>query len=263
LREVKVTISTMHNLSLRQKRIIDLIQHQEYCTIDALSSHFNVTTQTIRRDINKLCSYGLARRHHGGVSLPTTLSNRSFASRSATNLDEKQLIAKQVIAQIPDGCTLFLGIGTTIAAIAEKLGNHQQLRVVTNNFQAAHILSQHDHIETWIAGGRLRTNDGDVVGDNISHFFGQFSADIGIISCAAVCLVPVPPDSQDPPQLDVKQENFAMEHELHEAIVSKAIIAGSQKKWLVVNDSKWQKKASARVVPIRCFDRVFGQDKNI
>ncbi len=133
-----------------------------------------VTTQTIRRDINELCALGLARRHHGGVSLPTTLTNRSFASRSATNLSEKQIIAKQVVELIPDGCTLFLGIGTTIAAIAEKLGNQKELRVVTNNFQAAHILSQYDHIETWIPGGRLRTNDGDVVGDSIGHSWSNF-----------------------------------------------------------------------------------------
>ncbi|WP_394151451.1 DeoR/GlpR family DNA-binding transcription regulator [Vibrio maritimus] len=253
----------MTNLSLRQQSIIDLIQLQEYCTIDALSGHFNVTTQTIRRDINELCALGLARRHHGGVSLPTTLSNRSFASRSATNLDEKQLIAKQVVAEIPDGCTLFLGIGTTIATIAEKLASHQQLRVVTNNFQAAHILSQHDHIETWIPGGRLRTNDGDVVGDNISQFFGQFSADIGIVCCAAVCLASAVPSPQELSPLGLNQEEYAMEHELREATVSQAIVAGSQQKWLVANSTKWQRTASARVAPISYFDRVFGSAEGV
>lgn len=248
----------MHTLSLRQQSILDLIQHQEYCTIDALSSHFNVTTQTIRRDINALCAIGLARRHHGGVSLPTTLTNRSFASRSATNLDEKQLIARQVVAQIPDGCTLFLGIGTTIAAIAEQLGHHQELRVVTNNFQAAHLLSQYAHIETWIPGGRLRTNDGDVVGDSICPFFGQFSADIGIVSCAAVNLASNTPAAPELSRLEFKQKEFAMEHELREAAVSQAIIAGSQQKWLVANSTKWQRKASARVAPLSFFDHIFG-----
>lgn len=253
----------MHNLSLRQQNVIELIQHQEYCTIEELSAHFNVTTQTIRRDINELCALGLARRHHGGVSLPTTLTNRSFASRSATNLSEKQIIAKQVVELIPDGCTLFLGIGTTIAAIAEKLGNQKELRVVTNNFQAAHILSQYDHIETWIPGGRLRTNDGDVVGDSIGHFFGQFSADIGIVSCASVSLASSVSLNADISPLELKQEEYAMEHQLREASVSQAIIAGSLQKWLVANSTKWQRKAGARVAPLSYFDRIFGSASGV
>ncbi|WP_117232978.1 DeoR/GlpR family DNA-binding transcription regulator [Vibrio maerlii] len=251
----------MHQLSLRQQSIIDLIQHQEYCTIDALSSQFNVTTQTIRRDINELCSLGLARRHHGGVSLPTTLSNRSFVSRSATNLSEKQRIASAVIEQIPDGCTLFLGIGTTIAAMAEQLGHHQELRVVTNNFQAAHTLSQFEQIEIWMPGGRLRSNDGDVVGDSVSQFFGQFSADIGIVSCAAVCLASNP--ASEGSALDIQQQEYAMEHELREAIVSQSIISGAQQKWLVANSTKWQRKANARVAPLSYFDKVFGSAEEL
>lgn len=248
----------MHNLSMRQQRIVDLIQQQEYCTIDGLSALFNVTTQTIRRDINELCAIGLARRHHGGVSLPATLTNRSFTTRSATNLGEKQLIAERVVQQVPDGCTLFLGIGTTIAAIAALLGNHKELRVVTNNFQAAHILAQHDHIETWIPGGKLRTNDGDVVGDNVGYFFGQFSADVGIISCASVMKIAGGIRTPDLPPLEAEPTEFAMEHQLREAAVSQAIIAGAQQKWLVANSSKWQCKASARVAPLTVFDRIFG-----
>lgn len=246
----------MHHLSLRQKSIIDLIHSQEYCTIEALSSHFDVTTQTIRRDINELCSLGLARRHHGGVGLPTTLSNRSFTSRSATNLTEKQQIAKEVVANIPDGCTLFLGIGTTIAAIAEHLSGHKHLRVVTNNYQAAHILAQFEQVETWIAGGRMRTNDGDVVGEHVANFFGQFSADIGIVCCAAVNLAS---SVTEQPVLEPQKEEFAMEHELREAATSQAILAGSQQRWLVANSTKWQSKASARVAPLSYFDRVYGR----
>ncbi len=251
----------MQNLSLRQQQIIEIISQQEYCTIEALSERFNVTTQTIRRDINELCNLGFAQRHHGGVSLPTTLANRSYLSRSNTNQDEKRDIASEVVKHIPDGCTLFLGIGTTIAAIAEKLVNHQQLRVVTNNFQAAHILSQFDHIETWIAGGRLRTTDGDVVGDGVGAFFDKFSADIGIVSCASVSNVSVS-SAQDlvSGNSDGKEPiEFAMEHELREAQVSQAILMGSQQKWLVANSSKWHRKANARVAALASFDRVFGE----
>ncbi|CAM4165191.1 DeoR/GlpR family DNA-binding transcription regulator [Vibrio neonatus] len=251
----------MHNISLRQQQVIDLISAQEYCSIDELSEHFGVTTQTIRRDINKLCSLRLAQRHHGGVSLPSTLVNRSFLSRSTTNQDEKRAVAAEVVKQIPDGCTLFLGIGTTIALIAEQLVNHNQLRVVTNNFQAAHILSQYDHIEIWLAGGKLRTRDGDIIGDGVGQFFDKFSADIGIISCAAISEI----QQLDGPQDLCASSNdeavfneYAMEHELGEAQTSQAILIGSKQKWLVANSSKWHRKANAKVANLTQFDRVFG-----
>lgn len=251
----------MHDLSHRQQTIVELVHQQEYCSIDGLAQRFDVTTQTIRRDINELCNLGLARRHHGGVGLPTTLNNRSYASRSLTNLQEKQSIADRVVKAIPDGVTLFLGIGTTIACIAERLEHHKELRVVTNNLEAAHILSQFSHIETWIPGGRIRTNDRDIVDNGVADFFAQFSADIGIIGCAAVAELVIS-DLSLSSKHDSKPQEYVMEHKLSEAKVSQAIVAHSQQTWLVANNTKWQRKANTKVVPVSYFDRVFQSGKN-
>ena len=245
----------MHKLSIRQQTILDMLQQQEYCSVEALALHFDVTTQTIRRNINELCAMGLASRHHGGAGLPITLANRSYVSRKITNKDEKLHIAEQVINQIPNGCTLFLGIGTTIAAIAEKLINHQELRIVTNNLEAAYVLSQYDNIETWIPGGRVRTNDRDVVSDTIGQFYGQFTADIGIIGCASI--TSIEKNNSFNHNEEQQTEAYVFEHELREAAVSQAIIKGSQQKWLVANSAKWQRKANAKVAPLDYFDQVF------
>ncbi|WNJ97714.1 DeoR/GlpR family DNA-binding transcription regulator [Vibrio ruber] len=244
----------MEDLTVRQEQILTLVHRDEYCSIDALSQHFSVTTQTIRRDINALCSMGLTRRHHGGVGLPATLSNRSYLSRQATDQAEKRQIAERVAALIPDGSTIFLGIGTTIALIAERLVHHRELRVVTNNFEAAHILSQNEHMEIWLPEGRIRSHDGDIVGDNVSQLFGRFSADIGIIGCAAVCRLTRPPMSG---QSDTELTEFAMEYELREAAVSQAIIHHSQQTWLVASQAKWQRKANAKVAVLDRFDTIF------
>ncbi|SHE64393.1 DeoR/GlpR family DNA-binding transcription regulator [Vibrio gazogenes] len=244
----------MEDLTVRQAQILALVHRDEYCAIEALSHHFSVTTQTIRRDINTLCSMGLARRHHGGVGLPATLSNRSYLSRQATDQTEKRLIAERVAPLIPDGSTVFLGIGTTIALIAERLVHHQELRVVTNNFEAAHILSHHEHIEIWLPEGRIRSHDGDIVGDHVSQFFSRFSADIGIVGCAAVSRLTQPPK---PGRSETELAEFAMEYELREAAVSQAIVHHSQQKWLVASQAKWQRKANAKVIALNRFDRIF------
>ncbi|WDG11626.1 DeoR/GlpR family DNA-binding transcription regulator [Vibrio campbellii] len=248
----------MNNLNVRQQSIIELVHQQEYCSIEELAQRFEVTTQTIRRDINQLCQLGLTRRHHGGVGLPATLTNRSYASRQVTNQQEKQTIADEVVKAIPNGSTLFLGIGTTIALIAERLANHSELRVVTNNFEAAHILSHFENIETWIPGGRIRTNDRDVVDGSAELFYGQFSADIGIIGCAGMTeIAQSHSDMINLGSTTIDTQPFAMEHELREAKVSQAILANSEQKWLVANNSKWQRRANTKVAPLSYFDRVF------
>ncbi|WP_243837009.1 DeoR/GlpR family DNA-binding transcription regulator [Psychromonas algicola] len=250
-------------LSLRQQAILDMLQVQEYCSVETLALHFDVTTQTIRRNINELCSMGLASRHHGGAGLPVTLMNRSYASRKISNQDEKEVIAQQVAKQIPDGCTLFLGIGTTIATIAEKITNRQELRVLTNNLEAAYILSQYDNIETWVPGGKIRTNDRDIVSDAINQFYGQFTADIGIIGCASIASIAKPTRLNEgyyeETELsgEANSEEYVFEHESREATVSQAIINGSQQKWLVANSAKWQRKANAKVAPLSFFDQIF------
>lgn len=248
----------MNNLNVRQQSIIELVHQQEYCSIEMLAQRFEVTTQTIRRDINQLCQLGLTRRHHGGVGLPATLTNRSYASRQVTNQQEKQTIADEVVKAIPNGSTLFLGIGTTIALIAERLVNHSELRVVTNNFEAAHILSQFENIETWIPGGRIRANDRDVVDGSAEQFYGQFSADIGVIGCAGVTeIAQLNSDMINIGSTTIDTQPFAMEHELREAKVSRAILANSEQKWLVANNSKWQRRANTKVAPLSYFERVF------
>ena len=79
-------------LNHRQKQILATLKANQDIQIDHLAELFSVTTQTIRRDVNHLCEQGLARRVHGGVSLPTTLTNTSFDSVQVLNLKQKTVL---------------------------------------------------------------------------------------------------------------------------------------------------------------------------
>src|SRR3546814_8142421 len=58
-------------LNQRQEQIIALVRERGSVAIEALADHFDVTPQTIRRDINQLCDLGLLRRYPGGAGLPS------------------------------------------------------------------------------------------------------------------------------------------------------------------------------------------------
>src|SRR3546814_7076859 len=75
--------------------------------------HFDVTPQTIRRDINELCDLGLLRRYHGGAGLPSSVENLAYQTRQVLHQEEKARIARVLAAEIPDNASLFINIGTT------------------------------------------------------------------------------------------------------------------------------------------------------
>ncbi|MGF1702899.1 DeoR/GlpR family DNA-binding transcription regulator [Photobacterium makurazakiensis] len=227
-------------LNHRQKQILATLKAHEAVQIDHLAELYSVTTQTIRRDVNQLCEQGLARRVHGGVSLPATLTNTSYLFRSEVESSAKNAIARTVAQQIPDGATVMIGIGTTVTKIAQHLLGKKSLRVITNNLQVAKILEANKHIEVYLAGGLMRREHQDIMGSSANQYLAGFEADIGICGCASVT-----------------ESHFAMEHESLEADLSQAIIANSQQCWLVADSSKWSRFAAVKVAPLSRFDRIY------
>ena len=73
-----------HNMPLltpRQADIVALARDTGRLDVDVLASHFGVTPQTIRKDLNELCDQGLLQRYHGGAMLPSGVANLAYEAR--------------------------------------------------------------------------------------------------------------------------------------------------------------------------------------
>ncbi|MBS3804907.1 MAG: DeoR family transcriptional regulator, partial [Oleiphilaceae bacterium] len=148
----------------RQDLIMELIQQNGFVTTEQLVDHFNVTPQTIRRDLNQLAQQSRVRRHHGGAGIDSSTVNTSYQTRQILDLEAKERIAEAVARVIPDNASIFINIGTTTETIARALLAHNGLRVVTNNLHVASILAARDDFHIIIAGGEVRNRDGGIVG---------------------------------------------------------------------------------------------------
>ena len=227
-------------LNNRQQQILARLKQHGEIQIDNLAREFSITTQTVRRDVNQLCEQGLARRVHGGISLPATLANATYGVRSALEHPVKNAIAKAAANNIPDGSTIMLGIGTTISQLARHLRAKSSLRVVTNNIQAAKNLEGCSSIQVYLSGGRFRHDHQDLVGTAALDCFNQFEADISIVGCSSV-----------------NEQLFVMEHETCEADISQCLLKNARQKWLLADASKWSRFASVKVVPLEVFDEIY------
>lgn len=175
-------------LTSRQADISDLLRQKTFITVDELANKFEVTGQTIRRDINQLCDLGLARRRHGGIVPISTTGNLAYDSRQALNRIGKVQVAEGVAKLIPNSSSISLGIGTTPEIVMNALLQHDSLRIFTNSLNIAQIASVNPNFEINICGGRVRNADHDLIGSNAQEFFGSYKTDFGIFGVAGVDL---------------------------------------------------------------------------
>jgi len=226
------------NLSDRQTQIIEFLTSRGgTLSSSELTESFDVSVQTIRKDLNELSDLGVVRRVHGGITLPTQSRNLSFTNRQVINLDEKQHIARLAAALIPNGASLFLGIGTTPSQIAEALLYHNDLRIVTNNLNAALALCSNTNIETYVVGGRVRHTDEDVVGEEATSQFRNFQVNYGFCGVAGI---------SDTGHL----LNFSSE----ESHLFKAIVENCEKRILVADQHKYLRSAPVKSGHLSEFD---------
>ncbi|RJQ79843.1 MAG: DeoR/GlpR family transcriptional regulator [Desulfobacteraceae bacterium] len=224
----------------RHQQIQQLVQSKGFVTIEQLAREFNVTPQTIRRDINTLSSAGVIRRFHGGAGMSSSTENVAYTERKILCFEEKRLIARAVAEQIPDHASLFINIGTTTEAIAQALTKHKRLRIITNNLNVATILSSNKDFEVIVAGGLVRHRDGGIIGEATIDFIQQFKVDYGIIGISGI-----------------DQDGTLLDFDYREVRAARAIIDNSRRVFLASDHTKFGRNAMVRLGNISEIDTLF------
>lgn len=234
-------IQTEPNLIPRHQEIIKLVSENGFASIEQLSGAFQVTPQTIRRDINKLADLGILKRYHGGAGIESSSRNISYNARKTLYLEEKTKIAALAASHIPDHSSLFVNIGTTTEQFANELSNRARgLKVITNNLNVAAIMAANQDFEIIIAGGVVRSRDLGITGEATVDFIKQFKVDYGIIGVSGI----------DP-------DGALLDFDYHEVRVSKAIIENSRQTFLVTDSSKFGRNAMVRLGHISQISAIF------
>lgn len=228
------------NQQKRHDAILSLLKRQGYAPIEQLVQNFDVTPQTIRRDLNLLAADGYLRRVHGGAGLESSTVNTAYQTRKTLNLEAKQRIAQLVASNVPDHSSLFINIGTTNEVVAEALRNHRGLEVITNNLNVAAILQHNEDFNIIIAGGQVRSRDGGIIGEATIDFIHQFKVDYGIIGISGI-----------------DEDGSLLEFDYQEVRVAQAIIGNSRQVFLLADNSKFRRNAVVRQGNIAQIDALF------
>ncbi|MBB5514127.1 DeoR family glycerol-3-phosphate regulon repressor [Rubricella aquisinus] len=226
--------------SFRQREIAQIARDEGKVVVDDLAARFDVTVQTIRRDLHDMAEQGLLERVHGGAVLSSGVSNIGYQDRQTLFEAEKIAIARACAADIPEDISLFLNIGTSTEALARELLSHRNLVVVTNNMNVAQILSANKGCEIILTGGTLRRADGGLTGRMAISTIEQFKVDMAVIGCSAL-----------------DGDGDLLDFDVQEVGVSQTIIRQSRKTMLIADRSKFQRSAPARIGSLSAIDTFY------
>ena len=217
-------------LSARQSEIVELARAHGRVLVEELASRFDVTPQTIRKDLNDLCDMRQLTRIHGGALFPSGNENVEYEARRQIAASEKQAIGRAAAEIIPDNASLFVNIGTTTEAVGEALRGHRGLMIITNNINVANRLRVEPQIEVVIAGGVVRGSDGGIVGEAAVDFIRQFKVDYAVIGTSAI-----------------DNDGSLLDFDFREVKVAQAIVANARHVILVADSTKFERTAPVRI----------------
>jgi DeoR family glycerol-3-phosphate regulon repressor len=236
-------IPDMPQLSPRQHQILTLARSTGTVQVDDLAERFEVTPQTIRKDLNELCDGRLLARTHGGAMLTSGVENVAYESRRQLAAIEKQAIGQRTATLIPNNCSLFINIGTTTEEVARALVHHEGLLVITNNIHVATILMPCPKIDVIIAGGVVRRSDGGIVGEQAVDLIAQFKVDHAVIGVSAI-----------------DDDGAMLDFDYREVRVAQAILNNARNIILVSDAMKFTRSAPVRIGHLSQVD-VFVTDR--
>jgi DeoR/GlpR family transcriptional regulator of sugar metabolism len=211
----------------RRNQILELLRRDERVLVGPLAAHFDVSEETIRRDLASLEHMGMAVKCYGGATLADNRNAPPFKVRKKLNVEEKKAVASQVAQMVDDGDFLMLDDSSTCYFVARALHGKKGLTIVTNSIEIILELSGlHEDWKVISTGGNLDQDVFAFFGRQAEETIRSFHVDKAIISCTG---------------LD-KNGHFT-EAGIENANIKQAMMAASRETILAMDSHKFDKTA--------------------
>lgn len=150
---------TSRDTSERRREITTMIRSRGSVQVAALSEMFNVSMQTIRKDLHFLEERGVATRAYGGAISSEVVNapvEPAIETKRVTHVEAKERVGRLAAGMVRPGESIMLDSGTTTLQVARFLPDDEDLTVVTNDFDVLSVLVQKRKIKIVMLGGELR-----------------------------------------------------------------------------------------------------------
>lgn len=229
----------------RRKEILSRLEAEGKVLVSELAKSFDVTEETIRRDLEKLDREGLASKTYGGaVSKHTATLDLPYKIRIGVNVEEKQKIADTVASMISDGDRIMVDASSTAIYVIKKLKEKKNLTVITNSVVILLELADKSDWTVLSTGGNLKEGSLSLTGSSAEKMIRSYHVDAAICSCKGVDM-----------EIGVTDSNE------RDTLIKQAMFASAEKKILAADTHKLNKKSFVRVCEFQDIDVLVTDEK--
>lgn len=174
----------------RQETILEILNKNRAVKVSKLTKLFDVSIETVRRDLELLEKKGQLKRVYGGAVLETVNgSELTGIDRKTKYIDEKKELALFATRYVKEGQSIALDVSTTNLEFARALKKViKRLTVITNSLEIAAELSEMDKYTVILTGGVMRNEELCIVGDLAEEFITKFHIDTAFMSMSGISL---------------------------------------------------------------------------
>ena len=212
----------------RHEAILRDISAHGAVRVAELAAQFDVSRETIRRDLKALAGQGQVNVVHGGAARRQT-TEPALRERLIENAEGKAAIARLAFDLVADGSVVLLDSGSTTYAVAQALSARQDLTICTNSVPIALLCCRVPGFRVHMFGGDIDPTDEAAVGADVIASLGRFRIDIAFIGIGGL--------TQGGDLTDYSRANVQQRQ---------AMIAAADTSWVVLDHEK-----IARLTPVR------------
>lgn len=224
----------------RRRKIAEQVLAYHSVKVIDLSKEFDVTEETIRRDLEKLEKQKVLVRTYGGAVLTEkTNDDEPFSIRSRENIECKKSIALVISDMIQDGEVVMMDSSTSSLEVGKSIGNSKKVTLITNSMGLAMEMVQYDKTQVICVGGTLRRRAISFIGPATRQAIQNYYADKVILSCKGIDM-----------------EKGVMESNEMESDVKRAMIATARTVILAIDHTKFDSVAMVRSCDLAKVDIV-------
>ena len=224
--------------AVRRAEMLGLVKQLGQITVNEMSARFDVSLDTIRRDLDTLADQGLISRTHGGAMPVDRMASADspFEQRIDAQQAAKTNIGRAAARLISSGETLIVNGGSTAVAFGRCLGDLQRLTIVTNNLSLPGTIPANAVSGLYLLGGEIRGGARITLGP--VGFVGtrQIIADTAVIGIGGIT------------------EDGVSTSQIEEATMMAGIIAAARRTIMIADKTKFGRLGFAVVAPLDQVD---------
>lgn len=221
----------------REAYILEKLRQQGRVTVNELAEDLDVTTMTVRRDLQRLDQQGMLQKVHGGAVLANSpVTEKPFGEKQLILTQQKRTIAQKAMELISPGDTILLDAGTTTFEVARLLKEVPGVHVVTSDLHIAMELCSAEG-KLFFIGGEIEKDTGRSTGSKAFQFLSDIHVDSVFLGISSV-----------------SDDLVLGSHTLENAELKRSMLKCGSKRVLLADRSKFGIKAFAQVGPMDLVD---------